>query len=112
MPNDVQETELENLDEVDYSDLLEYLKDELAQALIRCIQCEQEYLSKIKTLKKTIHKLLSEKEVLQRENDDLHQKIEHLQKEKEEVQSKCRALEKLALKFTKGQDNLDKLLSS
>ena len=37
MANDVQETESENLDEVDYSDLLEYSKDELAQALIQCI---------------------------------------------------------------------------
>ena len=110
MVNDVQETELENLDEVDYSDLLEYSKDELAQALIRCIQCEQVYLSKIKTFKKTIHNLLSEKEVLKRENDDLHLKIEHLEKEKQDVQSKCGASEKLALKFTKGPDNLDKLL--
>ena len=104
MANDVQETEPKDLDEVDYSDLLEYSKDELTQALIRCIQCEQEYLSKIKIFKKTIHNLLSEKEMLQRENDDLHLKIEHLQKEKEEVQSKCRAFEKLALKFTKDQD--------
>ena len=30
MANDVQGTELKNLDEVDYSDLLEYSKDELA----------------------------------------------------------------------------------
>jgi len=30
MTNDVHETEFENLDEVDYSDLLEYSKDELA----------------------------------------------------------------------------------
>lgn len=112
MANDVQETEFKNLDEVDYSDLLEYSKDELAQALIRCVQCEQEHLSKIKTFKKTIHNLLFEKEMLQRENDDLHLKIEHLEKEKQEVQSKCGAFEKLALKFTKGQDNLDKLLDS
>ena len=82
MMNDVQETKLEKFDEVDYSDLLEYSKDELAQALIRCIHCEQVYLSKIKTFKKTIHNLLSEKEVLQRENDDPHLKIEHLEKEK------------------------------
>jgi len=54
--------------------------------------------------------LLSEKEALQKQNDDLHLKIKHVQKEKEEVQSKCRAFEKLVLKFTKGQDNLDKLL--
>jgi len=46
--------------------------------------------------------LLSEKEVLQRDNDDLHLKIEHLKKEKQEVQSKCGAFEKFALKFTKG----------
>ena len=112
MANDVQETKLENLDEIDYSNLLEYSKDELAQALIRCIQCEEEYLSKIKTFKKTIHNLFSEKEVSQRENDDLYLKIEHLEKGKQEVQSKCGAFEKLALKFTKGQDNLDKLLGS
>ena len=61
MAKDVQEIEPENLDEVDYSNLLEYSKDELAQALIRCIQCEQEYLFKIKTFKKTIHNLFSEK---------------------------------------------------
>ena len=97
---------------VNYYDLLEYSNDELAQALIRCIQCEQEYLSKIKTFKKTIHNLLSEKEMLQKENDDLHLKIEHLEKEKQKIQSKCGAFEKLALKFTKGQDNLEKLLGS
>ena len=43
-----EETEYESLDEVDYSEFLEYSKGELAQALIKCIQCEQEYSSKIK----------------------------------------------------------------
>ena len=37
MANDIQETESENLDQVDNYDLLEYSKDELAQALIQCI---------------------------------------------------------------------------
>jgi len=32
-----EETEHESLDEVDYSDFLEYSKDELARALIKCI---------------------------------------------------------------------------
>jgi len=56
-----EETEYESSDEVDYSDLLEYSKDELAQALIKCIQYEQDYLSKIKSLKKPINNLSFEK---------------------------------------------------
>ena len=36
--------------------------------------------------------------------------IEILEKEKEEFQSKCEDLEKVILKFTKGQEHLDKLL--
>jgi len=48
------ETEYESSDEVDYPDFLQYSKDELARALIKCIQCEQDYLYKIKFLKRTI----------------------------------------------------------
>jgi len=55
-------TEYESLDEVDYTYLLEFSKDELVQALIKCIQCEQEYLYKIKFLKKTICDLSFEKD--------------------------------------------------
>ena len=79
MGNDVQETESENLNEVDYSDLLEYSMDELAHALIQCIRCEQEYLSKIESLKKTIRNLLFEKEALQRLNSESLSKIEMLE---------------------------------
>ena len=85
MANDVHETESENLDEVDHSDLLEYWKDELAQALIQCIRCEQEYLSKIKSLKKTIRNLLFEKEALQKLNSESLSKIEMLENEKKEL---------------------------
>ena len=102
MANDVQETESENLDEVDYSDILEYSKDELAQALIQCIRCEQEYLSTIKSLKKTIRNLLSEKESLQKLNSESLLKIEMLENEKKELQSKHEGLEKVVLKFSKG----------
>jgi len=100
------------LDEVDYSYFLEYSKDELAHALINYIQCEQDYLSKIKSLKKIIHDLLFEKEVFQKSNNEAQSKIETLENEKEELQSKCEGLEKMMLKFFKGQDNLDKLLGS
>jgi len=53
------ETDYESSDEVNCSNFLEYSKDELAEALIKCIRCEQEYLSKIKSLKKhfVIHPL-------------------------------------------------------
>ena len=61
-----EEIEYESSDEVDYSDFLEYSKDELARALIKCIQCEQNYLSKIKSLQKTISNLIFEKECLEK----------------------------------------------
>ena len=47
-----EETEYKSSDEVDYSKFLEYSKNESAQALIKCIQFEQVYLSKIKSLNK------------------------------------------------------------
>ena len=40
------EIEYESSDKKDYSDFLKYSKDELAKTLIKCIQCEQGYLSK------------------------------------------------------------------
>ena len=58
----VEETEDESSDEIDYSDFLEYFKDELAQALVNYIKCEQKYLSKMRFsfgtyhLKKRIYK--------------------------------------------------------
>jgi len=107
-----EETEYESSDEVDYSNLLEYSKDELAQALIKCIQCEQDYLSKIKSLNKTISNLTFEKECLEKSKIEIHTRIETLEIEKKELQSKCEDLEKMVLKFSKGQDNLDKLLGS
>ena len=64
---------------------LEYSKNELAQALIKCIQCEQQYLSKIKALRKIIRDLSVEKEVLQKSNNKSHTMIEILEKEKKEV---------------------------
>ena len=53
-----EETKYESSNEVDYSEFLEYSKDELAQALVNCIECEQKYLSKIRSLKKVISKLI------------------------------------------------------
>jgi len=100
-----EETEYESSDEVDYSEFLEYSKDELAQVLVNCIECEQKYLSKIKSLKKVIRNLSFEKEALQKSNDELHMKIGTLETKKQEVQSKCECFEKLVLKFSKGRKN-------
>ena len=61
-----EETEYESSDEVDYYEFLEYSERKLAQALIKCIQCEQDYLSKIKFFKKTISNLTFEKEFLEK----------------------------------------------
>jgi len=104
------ETEDESSDEVDCSYLLIYSKDEFVQTLIKCIQCKHEYLSKIKSLKKTIRDLSFEKEVLQKSNNEFQTRIEILEIEKKRLQSKCEDLKKLVLKFSKGRHNLDKLL--
>jgi len=37
-----EETKYERSDEIDYSDLLEYFKDELIEALVKCFQYEQD----------------------------------------------------------------------
>ena len=69
------EIEYESLDEVDYFDFLEYSKDELAKALIKCIQCEQDYLCKIKSLNKVISNLCLEKECLEKSKDEDYIKL-------------------------------------
>jgi len=69
-------------------------------------------LSKKKSLKKTIRALFFEKEVLQKSNNKFHRRIETLEKEEIELRSKYGGLEKVVLKFSKRQDNLDKLLGS
>jgi len=45
-------------------------------------------------------------------NNAFHTGIETLEIEKKDLQSKCESLEKMVLKFTKGQDNLNKLFGS
>jgi len=74
--NKVQEdeTEYESSDQLDYTDLLEYSKDELAQTLIKCIWCEQDYLSKTKILKKTIRDLTFKKGGLEKSNNAFTQR--------------------------------------
>jgi len=106
------EIEYESSNEVNYTDFVEYSKDELAQTLIKYILYEQDYLSKINFLKKTIRDLTLEKEHLEESNNAFHTKIETLEIENKELQSKCESLEKVVLRFSKGQDNLDKLLGS
>jgi len=69
------ESEYDNSDEIDYTDLLENSNDKLAQILIKCIQCEQNYLSKIKFLKKTIRICPSKKEGLEESNNAIHTRI-------------------------------------
>ena len=67
---------------------------------------------KDKSLKKTICNLIFEEECLEKSKIETHTEIAILQTEKNELQSKCDNLQKLVLKFSKGQDNLDKLLGS
>jgi len=70
-----EKIEYESSDKVDYCNFLEYPKDELTHALINCIRCKQEYFSKIKSLKKTIHDLFFKKETLQKSNNESYSKL-------------------------------------
>ena len=62
--------------------------------------------------KKTVSNLTFEKECLEKSKIETHTEIATLQTKKNELQSKNDDLQKLILKFSKGQDNLDKLLGS
>jgi len=64
------------------------------------------------SLKKTISNLRFEKEYLEESKVEAHIKIETLEIEKKGLTSKCEDLEKMVLKFSKGQNNLEKLLGS
>jgi len=77
-----EETKYEISDEANYYDLLENSKNELPQALIKCIRCGQDYLSKINSLKKTISHLTFEKECLEKSKIETHTRIEMLEIEK------------------------------
>ena len=105
-------TKCESSNEVDYSVFLEYSEDEFAQALVNCVECEQKYLFKVKSLNNAIRDSTFEKKALQKSSDELHIKIDTLETKKQDVQSKCEGFEKLVLKFSKGQENLEKLLGS
>jgi len=59
------------------------------------------YLSKITSLKKIIHDVSFEKEVLQKSKIESYIRIENLEKQKKELQSKYEGLEKVVLKFLK-----------
>jgi len=52
------------------------------------------------------------KKVLEKSNNEFHTSIETLEIEKKGFQSKCEDLKKVVLKFSKGQNNLNKLLGS
>jgi len=69
-------------------------------------------LSKIKSLKKVIGNLCLEKECLEKSKDEDYIKIQTLEIEKKEDNFKCVDLEKMVLKFSKGQNNLNKVLGS
>jgi len=56
--------------------------------------------------------LISEKECFEKSKIKTHTEIATLQTEKNELQSKYEDLQKLVLKFSKGQENLDKLLGT
>jgi len=65
-----------------------------------------------KIIQKTISHLSLEKECLKKSKVEAQIKIDTLEIEKKELQSKCEDLEKIVLKFSKAQNNLDKLLGS
>ena len=47
---------------------------------------------------------------LEKSNNDLQAKVRNLETKNKELQAKCDEDHKIVLKFTQGQENLDKLL--
>lgn len=65
-----------------------------------------------KVLKENNLQFILQKRSLQKSSSELHVRIKLLQKKRKGFNLKCEGLEKLVLKFSKRQDNLDKLSGS
>ena len=97
-----------------YDFLSNYFKRKLIKVLLHYIRCQEGYISKIKDLKK-INFELSQQNIEFRKSNDLksfQEKFILLEKEKDELQIKCVNLEKIILKFSKEEDNLNKILDT
>jgi len=109
------ETGNDILDEV-YDLLSNYSKCKLIKVLLYYIR-HQGHISKIKDLKKTNFELSQENLEFQKSNDSLannlksfQEKFVLLKQQKDELNIKCVNLEKIILKFSKGEKNLNKIL--
>ena len=110
MVKEEQDHEHGSTNEVDITALFECSKDELINALVSFAKLEQRYSSKYKDFKRNFQGLKQKNVALGKMNYDLHDKIRILENKNEELQDKCNKEHKIILKFTKGQENLDKLL--
>ena len=102
--------EYESTDEVDISALYDCSKEELINALVSFAKLERKYLSKYKGVKKNVQDLNLKNMALEKSNNDLQAKVRNLETKNKELQAKCDEDHKIILKFTQGQENLDKLL--
>ena len=82
----------------------------MINALISFAELEQRCSSKYKDLKRNLQEVKQKGIALEKINNDLYIKIRILENTNEELQNKCDKDHKIILKFTKGQENLDKLL--
>ena len=67
-------------------------------------------MPKYKDLKRNFKEANQKNEALQKWNNDLHDKIRSSENENRELKAKCDKDHKIILKFSKGPENLDKLL--
>ena len=115
MAKDMQEeeqSEYGSTDEVDISSLYDCSKDELIDALISFAKLEEKYMSKYKELKKRVRELCKKNVDLGKLNNDLQVKVKDLEAKNIELSTKCDVNHTTILKFTQGQENLDKILST
>jgi len=104
-----KETEYENSNEVDASKLYKYSKEELIDTSISFANIEQKYLFKYKDPKKTVLELKQKNLDMKKLNNDLHNRNKTPEEKNLELQVKCDDNQRIILKFTQGQENLDKL---
>jgi len=110
-----EETGYDSLDEV-YDFLNNCSRHKLLKVLLHYIKHQEGHISKVKDLKKMNFELSQENIEFQKPNDSLsndlksfQEKFILLEKEKDELQIKYVNLEKIVLKFSRGEENLNKI---
>ena len=95
------------------------LNIKLIKVSLYYIRCQESHIFKIKDLKKKNFELSQEHVEFRKSNNlvsnylkSFQNKVVLVEKEKDDLQVKCTDLEKIVLNFSKGEENLNKILGT